>query len=282
MTTASVQHKIRTAMSDWFITATEAKDIVTEAEKGIVTAGEASAISDLFDRGARTPPPGQMVTLAIPENPGEVTLELGAKSALEAFFARNNVPAGAKKAEMKGAIKALLANTNVGSPLAKKPNEARLFALPLSNPLDVARDLPMQTALIDLKKGEFFLKSEGGFVVDPRAKFYGPFPIPATPAATGLSSARIDQIRAAFGQASQAGTLAYQPGGVIESHLGVRFEKAELMRERHPDGFTYTAYVPVGALTPTAPKADPNTVRDVYIERTGGIAGLTQHVMIHV
>ncbi len=87
MSAITVNAKIRSAMQDSFITTTEASGIVTEAEKGVVTAKEAKAIADLFDRGNRTLPPGRMVTLAIPEFPGEVLMESGAKSALDAFFA---------------------------------------------------------------------------------------------------------------------------------------------------------------------------------------------------
>ena len=47
------------------------------------------------------------------------------------------------------------------------------------------------------------------------------------------------------------------------------------MRERHPDGFAYSALVPVGALAPGAPALDPNKVNQFFVRRTGGIAGLT-------
>jgi hypothetical protein len=33
----------------------------------------------------------------------------------------------------------------------------------------------------------------------------------------------------------------------------------------------------VGALTPTAPRQDPNSVDTFWVRRTGGIAGLTQY-----
>lgn len=282
MSATTVNAKIRSAMLDSFITTTEASGIVSEAEKGVVTAKEAKAIADLFDRGHRPMPPGMMVTLAIPEFPGEMVFEAGARSALDAFFTKHHVPAGSEKAQLKASIKTAVASMDRSAPLANKPNESRLFALPLTDPRDHARDLPMKTALIDLKKGEFYLKVEGGFVRDPRPKFYGPVKIPSGSSNGNLSQARINEIRGAFNQASLAGLLNYQPGGVIQSHLGVRFERAELMRERHPDGYTYTAYVPVGALSPTAPVQDPNTVRKIYVERTGGFAGMTSHVALDI
>jgi hypothetical protein len=282
MTTASVKSKIRTAMADAFITRAEARTIVTEAEKGRVTVGEAKAVADLFDRATQSRR-GDAFTLAIPENPGDVTLEQGAKNVMEAFFAKHNIPAGPEKAAIKSRINNFLATVDLGAPNAKQPNEKSLFAVHLNDPRDVLRDIPLSTALIDLKKGEFYLKVEGGFVADPTAKYWGPMKIPAQEQQQGgLSSARVDQIRRELNKANLAGTLNYQPGGVIESHLGVRFERVELMRERHPDGFTYTAYVPVGALSPTAPQRDPNTVREVYVERSGGFAGLTEHVLLNL
>lgn len=282
MSATTVNAKIKSAMLDSFITTAEAGGIVADAEKGVVTAKEAKAIADLFDRGNRTLPPGRMVTLAIPEFPGEVVIESGAKSALDAFFTKHHVPAGSDKAKLSASIKTAAAGIDRSAPLSKKPNEKALYALPLTDIRDHARDLPMQTALIDLKKGEFYLKVEGGFVRDPRPKFYGPVKIPSGSSNGKLSEARINEIRGAFNRASLAGLLNYQPGGVVESHLGVRFERAELMRERHPDGYTYTAYVPVGALSPTAPVADPNTVKKIYIERSGGFAGLTSNVALDI
>lgn len=59
--------------------------------------------------------------------------------------------------------------------------------------------------------------------------------------------------------------------------LGQRFESSPMMREKHPDGFAFTAMIPVGALTPTAPRTDPNKVDTFWVQRTGGIAGMTQY-----
>ncbi len=57
--------------------------------------------------------------------------------------------------------------------------------------------------------------------------------------------------------------------------LGQRYVEVPLMSEKHPDGFHYSAMVPVGALSPTAKVLDPNQATSFLIKRTGGIAGQT-------
>ncbi|MBI1945809.1 MAG: hypothetical protein HYS27_08940 [Deltaproteobacteria bacterium] len=59
--------------------------------------------------------------------------------------------------------------------------------------------------------------------------------------------------------------------------LGRRMLEVPLMQERRPDGFSYTALIPVGTLSPTGGMLDPNKVDTFYVRRTGGIAGLTQY-----
>ena len=56
---------------------------------------------------------------------------------------------------------------------------------------------------------------------------------------------------------------------------GPRYETVRLKQEPHVDGFAFEAMIPVGAMTPTAPRQDPNTVDSFWVRRTGGIAGLT-------
>ena len=88
----------------------------------------------------------------------------------------------------------------------------------------------------------------------------------------GVSAARADELRKEFGSLSQRGLIHYSRTGLP---LGTRMVEVPLMRERHPDGYAYSALIPVGALTPTAPQLDPNKVKEFYVRRTGGIAGLT-------
>lgn len=91
-----------------------------------------------------------------------------------------------------------------------------------------------------------------------------------------LPRARLDELRRTFERADVAGTLSWTPGGVAEQHPGVRFARVELSRERHADGFTFTAWIPVG--TRGGPGRDARAIDEFYVERTGGFAGLTLSV----
>jgi hypothetical protein len=177
MSTLSVSRQIKNAMkNDRFISELEAKGIVAEAEKGPVTVGEARAVADLFDRATPTrPPPGMMVTMAIPENPGEVLMEGGARSALEAFFEKNKIPAGAQKAVMLERIDAGMSKAGYGDMLDKEPDTKKLFMVRLPYP-EGAMDFPTRNAFVDLKKGEFFLQVSSMFVPPgvPQTRWYGP------------------------------------------------------------------------------------------------------------
>lgn len=85
-----------------------------------------------------------------------------------------------------------------------------------------------------------------------------------------IGSDRLDAMRTSFGAAKNIKWHNSMP-------LGQRFESAEMMRERHPDGYQFDVMVPVGALTPTAPRTDPNKVDSFWVRRSGGFAGLTQY-----
>jgi hypothetical protein len=89
-------------------------------------------------------------------------------------------------------------------------------------------------------------------------------------AGSAVQPARVEEIRKAFQRVNMAGTVHWNRTGVVESHLGVRFTRVELMRERRPNGHTYTAYIPTGALNPRVQAKDPNKVNEFYVERTGG------------
>ncbi len=161
-------------MRDSFITTAEAKKIVKDAEKGPVTLGEAQAVVSLFERGKQISPPGMMVTLAIPENPGAVTLEAGAKTVMETFFIRNNIPAGNNREFVKAQAKLTLANATLGSPLASPPNVSRHFAIHLTSADDMARDIPGKVAFVDSKKEEMFVRVNVGRTFGPGERWYGP------------------------------------------------------------------------------------------------------------
>lgn len=176
MSTLSVSKKIKSAMADAFITEAEAKGIVKNAEIGPVTIGESKAIADLFDRGNRAPPPpGMMVTLAIPEHPGDVIMESGATDVLNAFFKKNQIPAGAEKQIMLERIDSAMAKGGWGTALDKAPDTKKLFLVRLPYP-EGAADFPTRNAFVDMKKGEFYLSVSGGLLppgVVP-TRWYGP------------------------------------------------------------------------------------------------------------
>lgn len=103
-----------------------------------------------------------------------------------------------------------------------------------------------------------------------------PDPVDNKPKRGEVKAARVTEMKKAFDKLNLAGLMQWNQGGVMESHLGVRFARVELKRDNHPDGYTYTAFIPLGALTPTAPQKDPNKVNEFYVERSGGLAGWTQ------
>jgi hypothetical protein len=100
----------------------------------------------------------------------------------------------------------------------------------------------------------------------------GPAPIDGPAGGPTIKAARVDAMQQVFGEAEQRGVKWH-----ASMPLGQRFESVLLKKERRPDGFTFEALVPVGALTPTAPRQDPNGVDTFWVRRTGGIAGLTQY-----
>src|SRR5207302_1939865 len=106
MSLTSVQAKIKSAMTDHIITKAEAEGIVVEAAKNGVTFREGKAVADLFE--APQPPvaqPGQMMTMMVPEYPGDVTFQDGARSVLQTFLDKNLIPVGESKAAMTHSIK---------------------------------------------------------------------------------------------------------------------------------------------------------------------------------
>ncbi len=271
MSIRTVSAQIRTAARDHVITAAEATSIVTDAERGPVTVGEARAVRELFER---QPVRGSGVPL-----PSDVIIETGAKNVLETFFSRHDIPAGKNLQKYVERIEASLEN-GYGSALSTAPDTKKLHMVRLPYPKNVA-DFPSRTAFLDPKKNEFYLCVAGGLMAPGPASthWYGPIALADAPAPrTDLTPERTDRLHQAFSTANVAGTLAWKPGSVMQGHLGERFVRVELMRERHPDGYAYAALVPVGALSPTAKTLDPNKVNEFYLERTGGFAGLTSSV----
>ncbi|MCC7073833.1 MAG: hypothetical protein IT383_21170 [Deltaproteobacteria bacterium] len=91
-----------------------------------------------------------------------------------------------------------------------------------------------------------------------------------------LPPARVDELRRCFERLDRAGTLSWTPGSVAELQPGTRFARVELARERHGDGFSFTAWIPLGARGRSGGAA--RDIGEFYVERTGGFAGLTLSV----
>jgi hypothetical protein len=94
-----------------------------------------------------------------------------------------------------------------------------------------------------------------------------------TPQPAAVKAATKAKLLKAFDKLAKAGSLHY--GNTPPA--GVRFVRVPLKAENHPDGFSYTALIPVGALRPGVKPLDPNKAKDFVIERSGGFAGITQY-----
>jgi hypothetical protein len=184
---------------------------------------------------------------------------------------------------MLQAIQSALASTDLGEAALKdKPSTRGLYRVRIPYP-EGLMDAPGKTAWVDTKKNEFFLNVHGGM---PRPDgtqinaWYGPISLDvAAPASDGqLSDASRAKLMEEFNKNRLAGTLQWERGQTpIERRPNVVHEE-ELIHEKHPDGFTYTAVLKVGeSWRPPSEHADPDSVKEFYVKRTGGLAGLTQH-----
>ena len=94
-----------------------------------------------------------------------------------------------------------------------------------------------------------------------------------TPQPVAVKAATRQKLLKQFDKLSTAGVVKYG----AHPPAGVRFVRVPLKADRHPDGYAYTALIPVGSLKPGAKPADPNKAKDFVIERSGGFAGITQY-----
>ncbi len=114
MSIRTVNKQISTALQDHKLTQAEAEQIISTAEKGPLTTGEARRISDLYERGEwfmpDTFPHG-----ALPQpRPPEYEMEPGARQTLMSFFIENKIPQGTAYGDVK---KAILASFDEGEML---------------------------------------------------------------------------------------------------------------------------------------------------------------------
>lgn len=279
MTIRQVKSEIQSAMTtsgmceNSHITGSEMKKIATVAERGGVTRGEARLFTDLLEKGHLLEP-SHFMTEACPENPSSFfTVDTGAVKEANALFVRNNLPYGANEEAMRAKVqKALDTIEGYGEPLAKAPNVKSLHPLFLQDMRMV--DGPRLDAYLNPKKSEFFLKITGAGMGGPHTVgpfWHGPFKFDAKKPV--VSAANVEKMRGAVHQ--KMSQLQWKPAS-SGLPIGPRYERVHLMTERHPDGYSYTALVPAGSLNPTVPPSDPNKASYFFVERTGGLAGLTQ------
>jgi hypothetical protein len=268
----------RNCVAEGHVDTLEAAQIIRSAEKtpsgnpSRVTEGEGKLIGDLFERRvkASSSRPGTMMTMACPENPG-ATMDTGAVKSFEAFFKRNDLPYGQN---VRDKINTALEN-GYGPELAQAPAGLDKMNYIFMHDHRMVDGNKLE-AYVDASKKQFYLKSTGAGMGGPDTigpYWHGPISLSSANASPKVSDATLSKMRGALNASMDS--LEWRPPsqGVP---LGVKVVRAPLFAERHPDGFSYTAIIPVGALTPTAPTSDPNKAKQFYVERTGGIAGLTQ------
>ena len=269
MSITTVKKAITTALLDRHVTAAEVGDIV-KATKPEVSNAEAKQIENLHHMvtTAPTAPPGAVICFP-------TTIEKAALDDLNKFIGDKNLPIGDHKDVMRDSINDFLSRARLGTPRSELPKSlSRLMPLPLAvgpQPLGGWQ----RQAYVDVAKKRFYLV-ETRATLNDNTRVWGPLALPKAdaPSTNGVSAARVDLLRREFGSLSQRGLINYKFDGLP---LGTRMVEVPLMRERHPDGYAYSALIPVGALSPTAPMADPNKVNEFYVRRTGGLMGKTDY-----
>lgn len=198
--------------------------------------------------------------------------------------------------KLKPAINEMMTKVRTGPPLSPElaphqgresgwtaPNGDKLIPVQLSNPPPPgSADFPNNFALVNPKTNEFFSMTSGG--ITGRTFAFGPMSLPdglkfKTKNMTAADRAKIedaanhpatrpiklpskDKILGALGAYEFHKMVKYGPTGPTDKNI---LGKVKLKTENHPDGYTFTALVL---------KTDPNKV---VIQRTGGLAGLTQY-----
>lgn len=278
MSVSSVRNEIKKAMvldscSGPHVSTAEMRGIVKKAEAdGVVSPGEAALIADVLEHGKpKKAPSGGFMTMACPESgSNSFTIDKGAVSSANAMFARNALPYGSNEAKMRDKLEARIDAAELG-PEIKKPSLRGLHPITIRDQRPV--DGNMVEAYVDPKKDRMFVKITGAGMGGPGTVgpyWYGPL-------AAGLKEKEVST--ATTKKLLKAAQEAIGEGVEFSASsppLGVRMVRVPLFAEKHPDGFSYAALIPVGALSPTAPKADPNKASSFWLERSGGFAGLTQ------
>jgi len=274
MSISSVRSEIQKSMvatgcSGAHITAQEMSSITKKAlSDKMVSAGEARQIADLVEKGIVQNP--GMMTMACPEHHGSsFTIDSAAVKAGNAMFAQNALPYGANEAVMRDKIEARLDAVDLG-PSIKKPSMRGLHPLTIRDSRPV--DGPLVEAFVEPGKNRVFVKVTG-------SGFGGPDTMIPTwhgPISVDFKEKEISTATQKKLVKATAAALAHGTHWHSSAPIGARMVRVPLFAEKHPDGYSYAALIPVGALAPGAPMADPNKAKSFYIEKTGGFAGITQ------
>ena len=175
MSIRTVSRQVRTALQDQKITGAEARAIVSEAEKGRITTGEAKKVADVYNQGNQWTTAGPMGHL----NPPRVQMEGDANNVLSAFFLRNSVPAGGNFVGVKAQIEDVLSRVRLGTPLDSAPNTKHLHEVHIDDMRML--DGPRTDAFLDTEKKEFYVKYTGAGMAGPDTigpYWHGPIGLP--------------------------------------------------------------------------------------------------------
>lgn len=280
MSIQSVRQEIKSAMTPQGcagagISTAEMNKINATAEAdGVVSPGEARQIDQLVKEGI-VRSPGQAMTKACPEYAGSsFTIDKAAVKSANAMFARNALPYGKNEAVIRDKIAdAIFEGDGYGKKLSKGPSTRGFHKVEIKDQRPV--DGPLTEAFIDAKKDVVYIKSTpSGFGGNTTPTWYKT-DIKLKTDAPSVSDKTIAKMRAALTCALKDGSIEFAPPG-SGMPLGVKFERVPLMAQKHPDGYSYSALIPVGVVYPGAKEKDPNKATSFFVERTGGIAGWTQ------
>ncbi len=278
MSIQSVRSEIKTAMTPSGcagsnVSGPEMKKIISKAESdGTISPGEAQQIDRLVTDGIPRSS-GAAMTKACPEFAGSAfTIDKAAVNQANAVFAKNALPYGKNGETIREKI-AEATQDGYGKPMSKGPSTRGLHKLEIRDQRPV--DGPLTEAFIDAKKDVVYIKSTpSGFGGNTTPTWYKTN-IKLQADEPKVSDKTVAKLRSALANALAEGSVDFLPPGT-GLPLGVKYERVHLMAQKHPDGYSFTALIPVGTVYPGAKEKDPNKATSFFVERTGGIAGWTQ------
>jgi len=134
----------------------------------------------------------------------------------------------------------------------------------------------MHTMAIPENPGAVTFEAEAASTIKAFLVQYGVTPdVPQRPSVNDATRRKLD---AALADLNSNG--ANWSNAASSLPIGLRFERVDLGGDNFPDGFGYTAWIPVGAMRPGMPASDPNDASYAFIQRSGGFAGLNQVVRV--